>query len=318
MLFHFANTLCIELLKTKKIWAIFNSMEPNTDIYRYSDYRAYMRDWYASCKEQMSGFTWQYFAAKSGFSSAGALKLVSDGKRNLGLDAAKGVAGALRLKGKAQDYFMALVRFAQAASLPERLAALRDMDSCRPADSPALIDPARRGYLEHWYYPVVRELVGLEGFREDPAWIAAQIRPVITVDNAASALSFLEAGGFLVRRGDGSLEKAEPTLAAHGSSGDPVFSALIRSFHLAMMDRAKAAVSDMTVDERLITNTTLSLTREGYAAALERVERLRQELLSLASADLGADCIYQLTLNLFPLTSPIPQGSAQNPEVPDA
>ena len=51
--------------------------------------------------------------------------------------------------------------------------------------------------LASWHDAVVQKLSHLPGFRRDPAWVARQIRPPITPDEAARALRRLEADGML-------------------------------------------------------------------------------------------------------------------------
>ena len=64
-------------------------------------------------------------------------------------------------------------------------------------------------YLSRWYIPVIRELAQSPAFQPAPAWIARQLRPPITADEAEQALSVLSSLGMRVEDEDGRLLQAE-------------------------------------------------------------------------------------------------------------
>ena len=58
-------------------------MVPNSEIFRYADYRSFLRDYFVSQKKAIPGFSYRLFAQKAGFASPAFFKLVVDGKKNL-------------------------------------------------------------------------------------------------------------------------------------------------------------------------------------------------------------------------------------------
>ena len=68
---------------------------------------------------------------------------------------------------------------------------------------------------------------------------------------------------------------------------------------------AAEAVASMPSNTRNATNTTLSFSKKSFEAAMKRIKAMRYELLELASADREADQVYQLNVNLFPLSGPM-------------
>jgi uncharacterized protein (TIGR02147 family) len=273
----------------------------NVDVFRYRDYREFLRDAYTARKESEYGFSYRAFAKRAGLSAPNYLKLVSEGQRNLTPDMATRFAAALGLEGEAADYFCDLVAFNQASTAPERERCYQRLLRHRRYRDVFHLDAAHAAYHSEWYIPALRELVTCEGFQEDPAWIARTLRPTISVRQAEAALKTLLQLGFLVRSSEGRLVQTEPLL----STGDaqPLGHHIV-TFHRAMLTRAAEALDTTPRDEREIAALTLSLNAEQFAAFKRRLYEVRQELLQ-ASLDPGpggpADRIVQINFQMFPL-----------------
>jgi uncharacterized protein (TIGR02147 family) len=116
------------------------------------------------------------------------------------------------------------------------------------------------------------------------------------------SLAFLIETGFLVRDEGGKLRKKSVSLATGKIHEQEAVATIARKAHCAMIDLARTAVATGSARERNVSNTTLSLSAGSYAAAVNRIEQLRFELLELAGSDQKADQVFQLNINLFPMT----------------
>ena len=83
--------------------------EAEIDVFAYSDYRAFLRDYYRARKAAGRGFSYRSFSRRAELRSPNYLKLVIDGERNLSADMAKRFASACGLQGDEERYFMDLV-----------------------------------------------------------------------------------------------------------------------------------------------------------------------------------------------------------------
>ena len=267
------------------------------DIFTYASYRAYLRDAYAHRKATQRGFSFRWFAQKAGLSSPNFLKLVMDGQRNLSSKGAEAFAHALGLSGREAGCFSDLVQFEQATTGADktrawdRLAAYQARRKVRP------VTHQEFEYLSRWYYPVVRELVALPGFREDPRWIARQVTPAITASQAKGALEVLQALGFVERGPDQRLRQRDALL----STGPEVRSLAVANFHRQMMTRGAEAIDRFDRSDREISGLTVALSPASLQAFKERIHALRAELLELAGRDTAADRVVQLNFQLFPV-----------------
>ena len=272
------------------------------DIFRYRDYRVYLRDVYAARKKSEYGFSYRAFAKRAGLSAPNYLKLVTDGQRNLTPEMAARFAEALALRGEAADYFCDLVGFNQATTAKEREHCYQRLRRYRRYKSSFRLDAAHAAYHGEWYIPAVRELIACAGFREDPRWIAATLRPNITQRQAEHALRVLDELGFVRRDPSGRLAQSEPVVA---TGDDRPLGHHIVSFHRAMLERAADALDHVERDEREVAALTLSLSAEQFQLFKQRLYEVRQELLAAAveAADAGAvlDRVVQINFQMFPL-----------------
>ena len=162
-----------------------------TDIFTYLDYRAFLQDSFEELKVTHKSFSHRAFARMAGFSSSNFPMLVMQGKRNLSTEGIHKVAKGLKLKKSESEFFEHLVRFEQAGSDSERnfyysrIASNRRYVSARP------LEKEQFDYYSKWYIPVIREMLLLKDFKEDPKWIAQRLSPNITEREAEQALKSL-------------------------------------------------------------------------------------------------------------------------------
>jgi uncharacterized protein (TIGR02147 family) len=252
------------------------------------------------------------FAEMAGFSSSSFFKLIIDGKRNLTKESASKIVSVLKLNEQAAGFFEAMVFFLQAKTIEEKKQSLAMMDKYRKRNRPEKLLPKEYDYLKNWYYCVIREMAELPDFVADPEWIVKNSLYPIAKKDAAAALRFLFDTGFLSLDEHGKARKKEKTLVAAEIEKQNEFATIMRNYHLSMLRLAEKAVGDLPKAERSVTNSTLSLSKNGYETALERIAQLNYELLELAKTDTNADQIYQVNINVFPFLKAqrIPGGDA--------
>ncbi|NUP08025.1 MAG: TIGR02147 family protein [Polyangiaceae bacterium] len=273
-------------------------MASSPSVYEYLDYRSFMRDVYAARKAADAKFSFRFFARRAGFSSSNFLKLVMDGDRNLGPTAIDRVASAMKLTADEAEFFALLVAMNQAQTVAdrnrafERVAANRRFRAARKLDGPLF------EYLTRWYYPVIRELAGRDDFVEDAAWVASQVYPPIEAREAKSALKTLEKLGLLVRDEAGKLARGEASL----TTGHEVRHVVVPAYHLQMIERAAKAVEIVPVDQRDVSSLTVCIRESTLTELKAKIHRFREEMLDRCDTDTDPERVYQLCIQLFPLS----------------
>jgi uncharacterized protein (TIGR02147 family) len=277
-------------------------MNPNKDIFLYSDYRDFLREYYLAQKNSIPKMTFRLFAQRAGFSSASFQKLVMDGKKNLSKESILKISHALRLNKKAEEYFEILVFFNQGKTVEDKQFFLKKIDHLRKKNNPEKLLAKDFDYLKEWYYCVIREMVDFPDFKEDSDYIKKKLFYSLKPEVIRKSLDFLIETGFLVRDENGKLTKKDKTLATGDIHDQEILGTIARNYHLSMIEFAQKAVSNLSKDERSVSNTTLGISSAAYAAIIKRIEQMRLEILEIAAADQSADQVFQLNVNLFPLT----------------
>ncbi len=275
-------------------------------VYDFLDYRAYLRAYYEAAKRTRPSFSFRLFSKLAGLRSPNFLKLVIEGERNLGADSIARFAVALGLDAPDSEFFADLVAFGQAQTMGEKNRAFERIAASRRFRQARRIDGELFAYLSHWYHPAVRELAARADFREDPRWIAAELRPKITVAEAAEALKLLLSLGLLVRDANsGRIVRGEPTLTTEHE-----VSALgAAAFHRQMLERAGQSIELFSREKRDLAALTVCVSPKTAALVKERIHQFREALAEICDSDEEGRVVYQLNVQWFPLSSAEEDGS---------
>lgn len=274
------------------------------DVYSYQDYRALLADYYAERKTHGRGFSYRAFSRRVGLSSPNHLKRVIEGERNLSAEMAQRFAEACGFHGKEAQYFCELVEFNQARTSADKQARYEALASHRGYRRAQKLDVAQAAYHSHWYVPAVRELAGSRAFRPEATWIAEQLLPAISIEQAEQALAVLIDLGLLVKTVDGRLVQADAIV----STGPETGGVHIVAYHQSMMQRAVASIDLVPKPARDISALTLRVSRRGLARIKERIQEFRRELVGLETAEAleasssDGEIVVQLNMQMFPLT----------------
>lgn len=269
------------------------------DLYAYLDYRKFLGDWFAHQKTIRKAFSHRAFVRRTGQRSPSLLSDVIAGRRNLTPAGLEGFLKAMKLTGPEARFFTALVALDQAETPDEKNVAWADVAATLRFRSSRRLEGDGFRYLSTWYVPVVRELANRKDFRDDPTWIAAQIRPRITPKQAGEALELLIEMD-LLRREDGTV------VIGGGSVVTPheVASLAVRNYHNGMLDRAKDAITDFPASERHFLAVTVSVPEPLIPILKERLNAVQERVLDECSrSELSGGRVMQFNFNFFPLST---------------
>jgi uncharacterized protein (TIGR02147 family) len=267
-------------------------------VYEYVDYRAFMRDHFVASKATMAQYSFRYLARRAGFTSSNFLKLVMDGDRNLGPQAVERVARAMKLEPHEADFFGQLVALNQAQTVAERNRAFERVAANRRFRAARKLDGPLFAYLTRWYYPAIRELAARSDFVDDPAWIAGQIQPPIDARQAKAAVETLTKLGLLVRSASGRLERGEASL----TTGHEVRSVVVPAYHLQMIEQAAKAVERVPPEQRDVSALTVCIKEASLGDLKAKIHRFREEMMHRCDSEEDPERVYQLCIQLFPLS----------------
>jgi len=257
-----------------------------------------MHDLYKERKAENSGFSYRYIAQKAGFSSAGFFTKVLHGASNISVPLIFKFAEVFKLTKAQTDYFELLVLFNQATSDSEKRHFFEKIVTMRKSKVKTL-DPAQFELFGKWYYVAIREILDVFLFRDDYKELAKKVYPAIKPSEAKEAIDALEKLGLIKRDPNGYYKRLDAIV----SSGDEWQSLVIQKYQSETMEIAREALYSVPKTHRDISTLTLSISMQGLQRMKEKIKECRRELLEIAKADEHADRVYQLNLQLFPLSA---------------
>jgi uncharacterized protein (TIGR02147 family) len=269
-----------------------------TNVFTYHDYREFLRDKFMEIKAQRKTFSHRAFAKMAGFNSSNYLMLVMQGKRNLSPEGIIKVSKAIKLKKKEADFFENLVMFCQAKNDDEKNFYYSRISSNRQYAQARPLEMEQYDYYSHWCVPVIREMVLLKEFKEDPAWIAKHTVPNVTTQEAEAALKLLLDMNLLVRDEGGKLVQQD----RHIRGEDEVSSLAMANFQREMISLAGKSIERTAPEKREISSVTFTISKDRLVQAKEMVREFRSKLAGFLAGEEEGETVYQFNMQLFNLT----------------
>jgi uncharacterized protein (TIGR02147 family) len=277
------------------------------DIFSYLDYRLFLKDAFEERKRANPHFSLRYISKKTGIKSTGFLSMVLNGKRNLSESLILELAYLFKLNKKERDYFRHLVSFNQARSHREKTHFYQEILTLQRKPVRTVTEDQYEFYTK-WYYPAIRELVAVYDVTDETIPLLARtLRPPVKPEEVRSALTVLARLGLIIKTGTGTYKRTDAVISSGVLSAKPL---AIQNFQLAAIDLAKSAIDRFTDKERELSTLTMSIDPDTAALIRRKIAALRSEIMEHARAVANPTQVFQLNMQLFPLS--------RNKEEPDA
>jgi uncharacterized protein (TIGR02147 family) len=154
-------------------------------------------------------------------------------------------------------------------------------------------------FYDKWYYSAIRAVLHYYPFNGDFKKLAKAIVPSISPAEAKKAVLILERLGFVKMTETGFYQLT----TKHISSGFDTDAVVINNFLINTLDIAKNAFYQFPKEKRSFSALTASISGAGYEKIKQRINEFRAELVDIIGKDDDIDRVYQVNLQLFPLTN---------------
>ncbi len=275
-------------------------MKPN--IFEFTDYRQYIKAFYEAQKERNPHFSFQVFCNNAGFPNKGFVHNVIYGVKNLSRLSAMKFSVGMRLTKSESDFFECLVFFNQAGSVKEKNHYFEKLTSVRPMTPEASVAKKvadhQFSFYSTWYGSAIRSLIDMFPEKSDDfTWIGNNLHPRLSSVLVRKTVKTMLTLGLLERK-SGRLKVKDKTI----TTGREAQNLAVAHFHKEMMRLAQQALAELPSDKRQVTGLTLGISRTAYQQICEDIFALQEKILRFAERDEGADSVYQLNFQLFPLS----------------
>ena len=265
-----------------------------TDLFKYLNYREFLRDAY---EERHAGdwrFSHRYIAERAGF-DASMFNKILQGKRNLTARLVSVFADIFCSDAREKAYFADMVAFNQAKNHSESRRFLEKLVATKECK----VENVAKDQFE----AVIRELVTFYPYVGDDAALGLMVRPPITASQVRSSIALLERLSMIKKNPEtGFYEQTQGLI----SSGSESYSTAVNAYIQQNLNVAQDAMDRFGRDERNLSTLAFACDETTYGELVEMVRRFRREILAKVSQCEKPNRVFQLGMQLFPLSDPYP------------
>ena len=270
------------------------------NIFEYSDYRQYLSDYYAQKKANNAGYSHRVFANQAGLSSPSHLLMIIRGERNLSMKTIPKFAEGLKLGAKEKHFFELIVLYNQTKDLQTKAKHFGEIISMKASLAGSYkLEKEKFDFLSKWYAVAIYVLIDLKSFKPDPNWISKKLGGKVTATQAKETLENLLKLKMIEVDSITGLKQVPGTVTV----ADDTKSMAVFEYHQSMLRLAAEALRKNTQNEREMNGATISIPKSKLPELKEKIRAFRKEINQLASSFENPDEVYQLNVQLFPLTA---------------
>jgi uncharacterized protein (TIGR02147 family) len=224
---------------------------------------------------------------------------VLTGKRHISKENALSIANFLKFNAKETEYFTTLVDFNKSKNdikskiLLEKLLSIKNV-------TPKKLETDQYDYYREWYHTAIYSLIDYYDFRGNYKALAAELHPAISVKEARDSIALLEKLNLIEQNSDGRYVQTHKLI----TSGQNWHSLAIQKFQEETIKLSLRSLSHDNRNIRDISTLTMALSRSDMEAIREITEQYRKSIIKVISESGPGDMVYQLNIQLFPLTQP--------------
>jgi uncharacterized protein (TIGR02147 family) len=275
-------------------------------IYQYLDYRLFIKDRFHWLQSRDPSFSQRKLARVAGFANPGFFNEVIKGRRKLSSAAIERMGEGLSLDANGVEFLRVLVALTDAKDTEEKRAAMRKLEFRRNRSFFRRLNQSQSKYYLDLNYPLVRAAIGVCDFRGDYQVLGDFLRPPMTAASIKRYVRDLCEWELVAQDREGRYCVTHSFLEPPEQMKD----ALVR-LQQAWLTQSVHLLSTMPASERHVSSALLTVSEGTYKAILERVEKMREELLDLVRADQSSEKVVQFNIQVFPRS-----GGKRNRTVP--
>jgi uncharacterized protein (TIGR02147 family) len=269
------------------------------DIYKYLDYRMYLKDYFAESKKTCKAFSHQFFAVKAGIKSSGFMLHVIKGQRNLTLPVLLKVAKATNMDNDQTEYFEVLVAFNQAKNQRDKEYYLQKILEKRRIAKTLRLEDKQVEFYKEWRHAAVRELVNVAGKDADASQMAKLLIPSVSPAKVRESFTLLEELGLIRKTIDNHYEITHQYI----EGDDPALKTAIVRFQRSMLDLAAQSWDNCLPGEASAHTLTIGVSEKLAGEIKADMEQCKKKIVEkILSEKDPAQRVYQVTMNFFPLS----------------
>ena len=267
------------------------------DIFKYKDYRVFLRDYHTERKKVDSKFSHRYFAQKAGYSSSGFYSNVVKGVHNITSRYLPKFVKGLDLNSSEAEYFALMIEFTHSQDVVEKQEIFERMIKIMPKPIRRLKEN-QKNFYEKWHNSAILLALSILDVSDNYSELSQFINPPIKVPETKKSLELMSELGLIEQNSEGFWKPTDAKLVG----GEEVGVYTIHKYQSEMMEMASVAQQRFTPKERFITTKAISASQKNLHRISEAVNKFYKEVDAIIHAEAESDQIYQFNLQFFPLS----------------
>ncbi len=150
--------------------------------------------------------------------------------------------------------------------------------------------------IADWYHFALLELMTVEGFQPDPAWIARALG--LSLPEVRFAIERLVRLGLLEITASGEMRRLEQVTTI----GPEFTNAALRKVQRQVLEMAMRALEEVPIEQRDQSAMTMAVNLDRLPAAKEKIKAFRRRLCAFLEAEPPKGEVYHLSISLYPVT----------------
>lgn len=262
----------------------------------YLEYRDFLKDFFEEKKEKNSFFSYRFMGKRVGIDASHLVKIFQK-KRHISAALIDGLIQFCELKDRDAQFFSTLVHFNKAKSGQDARVYYEKLLELKGVKSYSL-EKHQYEYYSKWYYSAILTLLEFYTFSNDFKALAQKISPQITQAQAKKSITLLENLGLIRKKEDGTYFLTNRLI----TTGEHCRSILVRAYQEETIKLAAEALQRFPREKRNISTVTITISEKNLDYINDMIKDFREALLKYAEAEQNPDHVYQLNIQLFPLT----------------
>ncbi|MDB5104472.1 MAG: hypothetical protein JWP91_2161 [Fibrobacteres bacterium] len=268
---------------------------PETNIYQYVDYRAFLKDRFRWLQSRDATFSQRKLARTAGFANPGFFNEVIQGRRKLSSAAIERMGLGMSLETNETEFLRVLVAYTEAKDLSEKEAAHQKLEQRRNRHFFRRLNQSQSKYYLDFNYPLVRAAIEACDFRGNYQILGDFLRPPMQAASVKRYVRDLCEWGLASQDRDGKYHVTHSFLEPPEEMRD----ALVR-LQQAWLSQSVFHLNAVPASERHVSSALLTVGEETYKAILKQVEKMREEILRMVREDKAADRVVLFNIQVLP------------------
>ncbi len=265
------------------------------NIFGYYNYRTFLKDYYEYRKSKNPSFSYRAFVTKAGLKSSGIYLDIVRGRRRLTINSLQSFGGAMKLDEKELRYFTLMMQFTDAKTHEAKQNIFEEMTAMLPK-SKRKVTRAQRAYYENWYVIALREALSVINVDTNYQDLASFLNPRVSVAKVKHSMNLLQELD-LIEKSTGFWRSKNGRI-----EGDHIDTLTMHNLQKQFIELSKESLNTFTKEKRNISGTTMSISEEGIARMIHKIDAFRSEAHELIVSDTNENQVYQLNVQFYPLS----------------